>query len=105
MPVSNGINIQCDSWALAIGPGDVVRHRPTGEQWVVAFVDGDRLWWCGWPEGQAQLSDCELIETATEEQRLSLLLRMAKSTGRRGEYAREVLSHRYDNQDLGEGEG
>lgn len=99
------VDIQRDTWALAIDTGDVVRHRPTGEQWVVAFVDGDHLWWCGWPEGRAQLLDCELVEKTTEEGRLSVLLRMAKSSGRRGEYAREVLLHRHDNQDLGEGEG
>lgn len=40
--------------------GDHVLHKPSGETWVVAFVDGDDLAWCGWPNGLARTSDCEL---------------------------------------------
>ncbi len=61
--------------------GDVVLHHPTGEKWVVAFVKGDRLAWCGWPEGTANVSDCELITPATPEERLSLLRQMAAMQG------------------------
>ena len=31
------------------------------EDWVVAYVRGTALAWCGWPEGLAQLADCRLI--------------------------------------------
>ena len=60
-----------------IDTGDSVKHAPTGETWVVAFVEGDRLYWCGWPGGSAQLSDCTLVKKASHEYRMSLLTEMA----------------------------
>ena len=56
-----------------IDTGDSVLHRPTGEKWVVACVQGNDLSWCGWPAGYAKLSDCELLEKATPEAREKLL--------------------------------
>ena len=58
-----------------IDTGDTVRHDPTGEKWIVAYVRGDRLAWCGWPEGEAALSDCTLITKATPDERDELLRR------------------------------
>jgi hypothetical protein len=49
---------------MDIDTGDYVRHGPAGEEWVVAYVRGDRLAWCGWPSGLAALADCTLIEKA-----------------------------------------
>lgn len=60
-----------------IDTGDTVLHKPTGERWVVAFVQNGRLSWCGWPEGTADLADCELVEAATDERRVRLLNEMA----------------------------
>lgn len=57
--------------------GDVVKHNPTGEEWIVAYVDGDRLAWCGWPPGEALTSDCTLVRAATDEQHLDLLKEVA----------------------------
>jgi hypothetical protein len=50
--------------------GDHVRHRPSGEEWVVAFAEPDRneIAWAGWPDGRADLSDCDVIKVATEEE-------------------------------------
>lgn len=62
---------------VLIDTGDVVLHGPTQERWVVACVDGDRLSWCGWPEGMAALSDCTLIKKATPEERQKLLHQIA----------------------------
>ncbi len=47
-----------------IEAGDIVFHRPSGEEWVVLGVKENRneLVWMGWPKGYAKLSDCELIE-------------------------------------------
>ena len=58
-----------------IGPGDVVLHRPSGQKLVVAYADAARndLGWCGWPEGIARLSDCELVEKATPQERARLI--------------------------------
>ncbi len=79
-----------------IDTGDHVRHAPSGEDWVVAYVQGDRLAWCGWPEGLAALSDCTLIRKASAEERDRLLLEMADSGGSdsRARYARQRLSQR-----------
>lgn len=60
-----------------IDTGDVVLHGPTGERWVVAYVKGKYLAWCGWPEGEALLSDCTLVEKATDEKRKGLLHEIA----------------------------
>lgn len=55
-----------------IDTGDHVRHGPTGEEWVVRYVRGDRLSWCGWPPGEVSLSECSLIYKATPEERAEL---------------------------------
>jgi|GEM_PF-1751282 len=61
-----------------IDTGDHVHHGPSGEDWVVAYVQGDRLAWCGWPPGEAQLSDCILLRKAMPEERDKLLRQMAE---------------------------
>ena len=76
-----------------IDTADHVRHAPTGETWVVAYVRGDRLCACGWPETLAMLSDCTLVKKAIPAQRTELLKSMAKSCeDTRGRYARERLA-------------
>lgn len=49
--------------------GDIIKHNPSGEEWVVAFADYERnqLSPLGWPESCASLSDCELVEKVNEE--------------------------------------
>jgi hypothetical protein len=61
--------------------GDVVLHKPSGEHWVVAYVDGDKLSWCGWPEGLARVTDFELVRAAQPDARLKLLHQMASMSG------------------------
>lgn len=64
-----------------IDVGDYIHHGPSGECWVVGLVEGDRLYWIGWPfGGSAKLSDCTLIEKATEESRERLLRDLAAHT-------------------------
>jgi hypothetical protein len=58
---------------MDIDTGDHVLHAPSGETWVVAYVRGDRLAWCGWPQGEATLTDCVLLKKATAEERIKLL--------------------------------
>lgn len=76
-----------------INTADTVYHSPTGETWVVAFVDRDRLAWCGWPEGLAELKDCTLIEKATADAREKLLHQMAASDSddSRVRFAKRIL--------------
>lgn len=77
-----------------IDTGDTVFHKPSGEKWVVACVEGKHLSWCGWPEGTADVNDCELIQKATEEEREELIKQLAKleSPDHRGIYARNRLA-------------
>lgn len=77
-----------------IKTGDTVLHRPTGEHWTVAYVQGKRLAWCGYPEGEADLTDCELLESCSEEERITTLRNWAKPNLRsdaRGRYAYRTL--------------
>jgi hypothetical protein len=84
--------------SASIDTADHVKHGPTGETWVVAYVDGDRLAWCGWPEGEAKLADCELVKKATESERDELLQQMANSRDdRRSSYATHRLNIKCDN--------
>jgi hypothetical protein len=82
---------------ITIDTADVVKHGPTGETWTVAYVQGDRLAWCGWPEGEAQLSDCKLVKAATDEDRIKLLNVLADISNQgdsRCRYARWRLGRR-----------
>lgn len=65
-----------------IDTADIVFHTPTGETWVVKYVSGDRLAWCGWPEGEAKLSDCVLAKKASTSDRAKLLIELGKYDGK-----------------------
>jgi hypothetical protein len=80
---------------VAIDTGDVVRHEPTGERWIVAYVLDGRLAWLGWPPGEAAASDCTLVTKATPEARASYLRALADmrdASDRRCRYARQRLA-------------
>lgn len=76
-----------------IDTGDIVLHKPTGEEWVVAFVEGRHLYPCGWPLTREPAAFCELQIKADAEARLRLLRDMAKlfQSDPRGIYARDRL--------------
>lgn len=75
-----------------IDTGDVVRHNPSGEEWVVAYVIDGRLCACGWPFSEVNLSECTLVKKATADERVELLQQMASGTGdSRGTYATKTL--------------
>lgn len=77
-----------------IDTADHVKHVPSGELWLVAYVEGDRLCACGWPCTVANLADCELIQKAAPGEKEALLQRMAMiSDGDiRGVYARRKIA-------------
>lgn len=52
---------------------DIVKHHPTGEEWVVARVTETDVYPAGWPPSCAELRDCELVEKATPEQREKMI--------------------------------
>lgn len=87
---------------MNIDTGDYIKHIPSGESWVVAFVEGNYLYACGWPLTRAHLSDCELIEKSTDEYRKGLLhemLNMGDKTDPRQRYARKILEMTQDKPD------
>lgn len=71
--------------ALRRSAKDAERYRYFRSRW-------ERIAWCGWPEGEAALADCELITKADAAQRLHILNLMAESAdGPRKRYADRVL--------------
>lgn len=94
------IKADADRWTerfpagAPIDTADTVLHKPTGEQWTVAYVRGEYLAWCGWPRGEAKVADCMLFEKATAEDRLKLLREMAaiSEDDPRRSYAQRVLA-------------
>lgn len=77
--------------------GDTVRHGPTSEEWIVAYVDGDRLAWCGWPEGEALMSDCTLVRECTDEQHWEWVARIAASvSGKRASRCQAMLAELFN---------
>jgi hypothetical protein len=74
------------------GIADRVYRRPTGETWLLAYADfetGD-LSWLGWPEGRARISDCDLVEPATETTRLYWATQLERSSLPRAGVARRL---------------
>lgn len=72
--------------------GDHVLHVPSGETWVVAYVDGDDLAWCGWPDGLGRTSDCTVTRRCTDAEHVAMLHEIAASGGRRALRARIALA-------------
>ena len=77
-----------------IDTADTVLHKPSGESWIVAFVQDGRLCACGWPLEFVPVEDCDLIEKATPESRAKLLRQMAdiSESDPRRTYARAAIS-------------
>lgn len=48
--------------------GDYVRHRPTGQELLVAWAEGEWLSWFGWPPGQMRVEDVDVLERCTDEE-------------------------------------
>lgn len=66
----------------AIDTGDLILHKPSGEQCVVAAVEGNRVYWCGHPFGGSfSLADCELLKSASESERAQVLCDLVRHSG------------------------
>jgi len=76
----------------AIDTGDIVTHGDSGEEWMVAYVQGAVISFCGWPDTLEKLADFTLVEKATTKRRSNVLERMAESTGHRADYARSRIT-------------
>lgn len=90
-----------DTWKPTIETADHVLHRPSGETWLVSYVQDGYLSWCGWPEGRVPLADCELVWKATPDERIKLVAQMARwdeDGSPRARYGRERLAEHKDDQ-------
>lgn len=74
-----------------IDTGDRVKHGPTGEEWLVARVNGKHLFPCGWPPTRAEVGDCTLLKKATAAERQKLLQELAASQSEHAAWARDAL--------------
>ena len=71
--------------------GDTVRHIPSGEEWLVAYVRDGKLAACGWPDELVPASDCVLVQRMPLGKKLDLRRELSRSTGHRAEHARALL--------------
>lgn len=75
--------------------GDTVLHRPSGEKWSVAYVDGDELVPRGWPLSYAKTTDCDLVASCDDETHDTVMRDMAIMNDQndpRCRYARHYLN-------------
>lgn len=72
--------------------GDHVYHAPTGETWVVAWADASTndLAWCGWPNGIARLSDCEIVKRVSDTMHAKCLALVIKGSDSRASRAKAL---------------
>jgi hypothetical protein len=63
--------------------GDHVHHRPSAENWVVAYADPERdeIAWAGWPAGMAKLADCDVIKRCSDEEHAEAVRSWADASG------------------------
>jgi hypothetical protein len=76
----------------AFRAGDTVFHRPSGETWVLSCdeVEGEVIP-AGWPESYANAEDCDLVESASDTERLEMLTNASKS---RTDYGQTTIRSR-----------
>lgn len=76
--------------------GDTVYNLLNEELWIVACVDTleERLSWCGWPEGWAEMKDVLLTRACTDAEHIGILREWAAQTGsdHRIRYAQRLLA-------------
>jgi hypothetical protein len=65
--------------------GDTVHHGPTGEEWIVAYADPATgyMSWFGWPNGEAKICHCTLVEVASDEDHRKYLAELKNAGGSR----------------------
>ena len=61
--------------------GDHVHHEPSGEDWIVAWCEGDDLAPAGWPNSLARLSDCRITRRLGSPEHILAVLDWVKSPG------------------------
>ena len=81
--------------------GDVVRHGPCDEEWLIAYAEGPYVYPCGWPDSRALADDCALVTKASADVVMRLLREMAGGSGddHRHRYARAKLAETEESTD------
>lgn len=72
--------------------GDIVNHRKSGENWLLACDEFDGyVMPSGWPESAEPANSCDLVKAATDEERVAMLEEVSKSKGLRAARAKAQL--------------
>lgn len=72
--------------------GDIVNHRRSGENWVLACDEFDGyVMPAGWPDSVEPANGCDIVKPATDEERVAILKQAADSTGTRAARAKQQL--------------
>lgn len=76
-----------------IDTGDIIRHMHSTHGYMVAYVSNGYIYINDWQYQCVKLQESILIKKATPEERMSLLIRMAKlpTYSHRRKYARKML--------------
>lgn len=77
--------------------GDVVKHRQSGEEWVLARVHNGYVYPAGWPACRTLAGNCDLVEAATDEQHVQMLRDVQNISGydcRKGQQDNAMLAAR-----------
>lgn len=82
-----------------IRTGDIVHHRPSDEEWVVAWADHQSGYMapCGWPTCQAKIEDCAIIEAvddATSDKLVDELSRSGRTDAHRASAIRALAKEK-----------
>jgi len=61
--------------------GDVVKHEPSGEEWLLGRVYNGFVYPCGWPPCRAEAKDCTLVHECTDEDHAKMVAKWAIKRG------------------------
>lgn len=79
--------------------GDQVHHIPSGENWVVAWAEGDDIAPAGWPNSIARVRDTRLVGRATDAEHaetVAILTRLRLADDSRATRIRRLYGHTQD---------
>lgn len=77
---------------VTLRAGDRVRLRQTGEDLVVAYERDGLISWLGWPDGEARVTDVDVVSLATDERHADTVAMFHGSTSRRARIVRELYA-------------
>ena len=61
--------------------GDIVFHRPSREEWILAFADNGMVSPCGWPPTTVAESECLPVTDASDDEHIAMLRTWAAKSG------------------------